>query len=154
MKAAPSLFWRALVAIALMVGFYVLAVAMIVLLLWIPYAEWTYAGRLHVKLVLFCIVGVVIISWSILPRVDRFQAPGPELKPGEYQELFRELVKVARAGPQVRSGPLRRAAGKEARHTPWRKVMARSHLRRPETPASTALAGPCKARWRFAGCAR
>jgi hypothetical protein len=40
-----------------MIGFYILAAAIAGALLYIPYAAWTYAGKLHVKLVFFCILG-------------------------------------------------------------------------------------------------
>jgi hypothetical protein len=43
---------RALLAIALMVGFYVLALAIAFGLLWIPYAEWSYTERIHPKIAL------------------------------------------------------------------------------------------------------
>jgi len=39
--------WRILLAVALMVGFYLFAVAIAFVLLWIPYAEWKYVGSVH-----------------------------------------------------------------------------------------------------------
>lgn len=100
MKAAPFLFCRVVVAIVLMAGFYVLAMGMTALLLWIPYAELTYVGEIHLRLALLCLVGAVVIFWSIIPRIDRFRAPGPELKPEEHPELFSNLVEVARIAGQ------------------------------------------------------
>ncbi len=39
--SSKSLTFRAILAMTLMIGFYVLAVAIIGILLFIPYAEWT-----------------------------------------------------------------------------------------------------------------
>ena len=101
MNESPSLAGRAAVAIVLMIGFYVLAVGLAILLLWIPYAELVYAKRVHPKLLIFCIIGAGMILWSILPRWDKFAAPGPELKPHEHPKLFQELRGIAQATKQA-----------------------------------------------------
>lgn len=72
MEHSQSLARRAALAVALTLGFYLLALAMVSLLLFVPYAEWTYAGRLHLKLALVCVVAAGVIAWSIIPRIDRF----------------------------------------------------------------------------------
>jgi heat shock protein HtpX len=87
-----SLRTRALLAVALTVGFYVLALGLItglVLVAFIPNAP----GRL----IFFCIAGAVIILISIVPRPRRFTPPGPMLNPAGQQRLFAELYGVARA---------------------------------------------------------
>jgi len=94
-NTSQSLARRAVFAVLLTIGFYLLALGMIALLLFIPYAEWTYGRRIHAKLALFCIIGAGIIAWSILPRIDRFIAPGPRLLPEEQPELFKTLRQVA-----------------------------------------------------------
>jgi Zn-dependent protease with chaperone function len=101
MPSSPSLLGRAILAVALMIGFYALALAMAAGLLWLPYAEWTYAHRLHPKLALFCVVGAGAILLSIVPRVDRFEPPGPRLDPAEQPRLFRAVSDVARASNQT-----------------------------------------------------
>lgn len=100
MSSSPSLVGRAALAVALMIGFYVLALAMSAFLLWLPYAEWTYAHRIHPKLALFCVIGAGVILVSIVPRIDRFEAPGPRLEPREQPRLFRQVGEVARAAGQ------------------------------------------------------
>ncbi len=100
MNSSASLASRAMLAVFLMAGFYCLALGISALLLYIPYAEWTYAGRLHIKLALVCIVGAGVILWSILPRLDRFVAPGPQLTPDNHPRLFSELQTIARAVQQ------------------------------------------------------
>lgn len=98
---AQSLVGRALLAVVLSIGFYVLAVAMVAVLFWIPYAEWHYANRLHIKLAVVCVLGGLAVLWSILPRVDHFQAPGPELRAADHPNLFREVQDIARATGQT-----------------------------------------------------
>jgi Zn-dependent protease with chaperone function len=93
---AQSLARRALFAVALTIGFYLLAIVIAALLLFIPYAEWNYAGRLHIKLAFCCVLAGGVILWSIVPRRDRFTPPGPLLLPREQPELFSVLRSVAR----------------------------------------------------------
>jgi heat shock protein HtpX len=88
---------RALIALALMVGFYVLALAVAFGLLWVPYVEWTYLDRINGRLTLACIVGAGIVLWSIVPRRDRFEPPGPRLDQSKQPRLFAEVTDIARA---------------------------------------------------------
>lgn len=100
MEQSQSLARRAMLAVALTAGFYLLALAIAGTLLFIPYAEWTYGGRLHIKIALFCIIGAGVILWSIMPRIDRFTPPGPQLLPEEHPELFAVLRQTARETQQ------------------------------------------------------
>lgn len=96
-----SLFARALLAVALMLGFYVLALSLAAVLLYIPYAELVYLHRVHPKLTLICLAAAGAILWSILPRIDRFTPPGPELLPAAHPELFQLIGCVAQATAQA-----------------------------------------------------
>ena len=69
-------------------------------LLWVPYAVFNYAGRIPVKLALGCLAGAAIILWSVMPRPDRFEAPGPELEPAKHPKLFQMIRGVASATKQ------------------------------------------------------
>ena len=100
-RSHPSLFWRVLLAMGLMVGFYLLAIAVAAGLLYIPYAEITYTRRLHGKLAVGCIIAALTIIWSVLPRVDRFAPPGPRLLPEHHPHLFRELARIAELTEQA-----------------------------------------------------
>jgi heat shock protein HtpX len=100
MSSSASLAGRVVLAVGLMLGFYILAAAMAGALLYIPYAEWTYAGKLHLKLALFCALGAGTILWAILPLPDRFVPPGPSLNPEEHPKLFQTLTGVAKATQQ------------------------------------------------------
>ena len=92
-----SIATRAIMAVLLMVGFYGLALALAAGLLWIPYAEWRYLHLFTGKLALFCIGGAVLILLAIVPRPDRFPAPGPLLVADRHPRLFAELEGLARA---------------------------------------------------------
>lgn len=95
-----SLTTRAIVAVVLMVGFYALSLAIAAALLWIPYAEWIYLDRVHPKIAIACVVGALIILWSIVPRPDRFQAPGPRITATDQPRLFHEIADIANATAQ------------------------------------------------------
>jgi heat shock protein HtpX len=96
----PSLAGRAILALALLIGFYVLAVAVAAGLLYLPYAEWVYVGRLHLKLLLFCGVGAIVILWSLLPRWDRFDPPGPKIDLQRHRRLAELVQRVSSATRQ------------------------------------------------------
>jgi heat shock protein HtpX len=97
---SPSLGLRATLALGLMIGFYGLALGLALGLLWLPYAELTYANQVHPKLAVACLIGAAIILWSIVPRPDRFEAPGPQLQPANHPKLFSMLRGVAAATKQ------------------------------------------------------
>lgn len=97
----PSMFWRALLAVALMVGFYLLAIAIIAGLLGLVYVMVVHGNRVPVKLLLLCIVGAGAIAISIIPRPDKFVPPGPRLLPEKHPRLFAELRAIAKATGQA-----------------------------------------------------
>ena len=70
-----SLAANATLAVVLMFGFYLFALGIIGVLLFIPYATWVYLGSLPLKIAFFCVVGAGVIFYSILPRPDRFIEP-------------------------------------------------------------------------------
>ena len=78
-----------------MIGFYVLAIALAGALVYIPYAEWVYAHRIHYKVAIGCIGAAAVILWSIFPRIDRFAPPGPELRPDRHPGMFKAIREVA-----------------------------------------------------------
>jgi Zn-dependent protease with chaperone function len=92
---------RVVLAILLMVGFYVLAVAVIGSLLWIPYAEYTYLHRLDLRIGLGCIGSAIALALSLVPRRDHFIPPGPLLDEGAEPRLFSFVREVAAATGQA-----------------------------------------------------
>ena len=96
---AQSLTLRAVLALALMVGFYILALAVAGLLLFLVYVQ--IAGRyFNPYLLLICIAGAAVIIWSIIPRSEKFVPPGPRLEPRDHPGLFAELESIARSSGQ------------------------------------------------------
>lgn len=90
---------RAVLAVALMVGFYLLALVLAGALLAVPILEWN-AGVLHLKLDLIAGVAGLTILWAILPRRAPFEAPGPRLVEREHPRLFEEIRRIAQATGQ------------------------------------------------------
>lgn len=102
MALSRSLAARAMLAIALMIGYYVLALAVSAALLWIPYAEFRYLERVDGRIAFACLAGAVTILWALVPRPDRFERPGPQLTPSTAPELFSLIDGVAAATSQPR----------------------------------------------------
>ena len=100
-QSARSLAARAMLAAALMIGFYLLALGVALGLLYVPYAEWTLRHGVTGKLALFCVVGAGLILWAIVPRPDRFAPPGPLLSPRGQYPLLRLVREVAAATGQA-----------------------------------------------------
>jgi len=96
----PSLAGRAVLAVVLLIGFYVFALAIVGGLLYLPYAEVRYLHRID-RLTIGAVIGAGAILWGILPRIDRFQPPGPELSRSDQPRLFATLDDVARASEQA-----------------------------------------------------
>ncbi|MDH4066010.1 MAG: M48 family metalloprotease, partial [Acidobacteriota bacterium] len=98
---AASLAGRALLALLLMIGFYVLALAIAGALVAVPALEVIYLHRLDFRIAMVCLGGAGLIVWSVLPRPDRFEPPGPRLSPAGQPRLFRVLREVAAATGQA-----------------------------------------------------
>lgn len=89
-------------ALLLMVGFYAFSLAIAAGLLWVPYGSYVYLDRVDGRLTLFCIIGAGTILWALVPRIDRFEPPGPRLTPGNAPYLFTIIEGVATATSQPR----------------------------------------------------
>jgi Zn-dependent protease with chaperone function len=100
MSKSNSFLGRIILALILMVGFYLLAIGIAAILILLPVAEIVFANQIHPKIAILCVIGGAMILWSILPRWDRFIAPGPRLSEKEEPELFRALQSVAHATNQ------------------------------------------------------
>ena len=100
MSEIDSLKRRALGAVALTIGFYVLALAISGALLFATYAQFTWFDEVHLKLVALTLVPALLILWSILPRFERFVVPGPQLTERQQPELFALIRDVAAATRQ------------------------------------------------------
>lgn len=99
-SGSPSLLGRAALAIALMVGFYTLALGISAALLLFPYAMGDTSGGIIGRFNVFSVVTAVLILYAIFPRRDRFKAPGPDLAEARNPRLFELLGRVAEATHQ------------------------------------------------------
>jgi Zn-dependent protease with chaperone function len=88
LSSRPSLAGRAFMAVLLLVGFYVLALGIAGALLYAVYAQLAYFDQINLRILLLCVFGAFAIIWSILPRFNRFVAPGPRLLPEQNPALF------------------------------------------------------------------
>lgn len=99
MRKIPSLAGRAMLAIVLMVGFYVLALglcALLGLLIWHNMQSERVSGRL----VLFAAITIGIVLWSTFPRRLTFPDPGVPLRSERQPDLWRLICSVAQAAGQ------------------------------------------------------
>ena len=78
-----------------MVGFYVLALVIAGALIAIPFAEYSALHRVDVRLAFFGLVGGAAILKAIVPRIDRFDPPGPQLTAHAQPRLFAAIEDVA-----------------------------------------------------------
>jgi heat shock protein HtpX len=92
---------RAVLAIALMVSFYLLALGVAAALLWLAYIDIVRARHPAFRLIAFCVVGAGSVLWAIVPRRDRFEAPGPAVTAQDQPDLFKLIHQVAHATSQA-----------------------------------------------------
>src|SRR5262245_5435952 len=96
-----GLAFRVAIAIALMVGFYGLALVVVAALALLPVLEFRLLHRVEPRLVVFSVVGAFLILTAIFPRREPFRAPGAALSPGTQPRLFTQLTEIARAVGQA-----------------------------------------------------
>jgi Zn-dependent protease with chaperone function len=89
------MFGRVVVAFGLMIGFYVLAIAIAAGLLWLAVQQGS-ERRVNGRAIALCLATAGLILWSIVPRRDRFVPPGPRLDRDREPRLFELLDGVAR----------------------------------------------------------
>ena len=99
--SAAWLAQRALLAIGLMVGFYVFSLAIAVGLIAVPYAEWRFVGRVELRLAAVCLGAAFTVLWALVPRSDTFEVPGPRLDGSAHPSLFQMIRQVAAATGQA-----------------------------------------------------
>ena len=88
---------RAVLALALWVGFYVLGLALVLGLLWIPWASIHYQGSIGIA-GLACGAAALWIAWALVPPFPRSKsddAPTP-LSPSAHPRLFAMLGELSR----------------------------------------------------------
>lgn len=80
-----------------MVGFYAMAFGIVGFCYAVSAAMILGGGEVPIKLVIILLLMGTVVLWSVVPRWDRFTAPGPRLIEQEHPKLFRVLREVAHA---------------------------------------------------------
>ena len=96
---SPSVGFRAVLALGLMIGFYALALGLAGSLLWVPYAALNYAYRIPAKLALGCLVGGIVMTMR--------QARIAEATHDEVRSISNALVSAAPISDGSRIGKKR-----------------------------------------------
>lgn len=95
MARSQSLARRALLALGLMIGFYLLALAISAALVAVPVLEYRWRGRVNAQIAFACLGAAGAVLWALVPRRDRFEPPGPRLTRARYPHFFAMLDEVA-----------------------------------------------------------
>ena len=90
-----SLTVRAIVALTLLVGFYLFAIGLGLVLFAIPVALVVWGNRISPKLFLICWAAGGTLLWNVVPRLTTFEPPGPLLDEKEEPGLFAFIRDVA-----------------------------------------------------------
>jgi heat shock protein HtpX len=99
---------RALFAVFGFVAFYAVTAGAIVGLVWLGITSLGWLEHIRngkAMLLIVCAAGgcglaAAVLAWSALPRFDKFEPPGPELKESQQPELFALIREVAAATKQ------------------------------------------------------
>lgn len=93
---------QAVIALFLAAAFYVAALISAAGLVWAGYGLGTTITHIRGRGIIMIIVGAlaligagIVVVWSILPRWQRFIAPGPELDRQKQPQLFKEIDRIA-----------------------------------------------------------
>jgi Zn-dependent protease with chaperone function len=92
---------RALVAVALFLGFYATGVGTAAALLWLPWAQMHYTGSVDVAGI-FCALAVLYVLWALVPPWRRWVDPGLALTPEEQPRLHALVGDLARRAGHAR----------------------------------------------------
>lgn len=100
MTANESMASRALLALMLMLGFYLLVVVIVAGLVVIPLLLFTKSPAIAIKIGIPCWIVAYVIVRSALPRFGSYETPGVEITAEQQPELFSMVREVARKTSQ------------------------------------------------------
>jgi heat shock protein HtpX len=95
-RGSRSLLARAALALLLMAGFYVLALAILVGLGFVIFLQTT-SGRGPIGITVLALLGILAILSGILPRREKFVPPGPRVTSDDQPRVFQEIRRIAEA---------------------------------------------------------
>jgi heat shock protein HtpX len=98
---------RAIFAVLGFVGFYLVTAVSVVGLFSLGLVLFRFLGDISGRGIILiallgcgCMIAAAVLAWSALPRLDKFEPPGPELKETSHPELFAMIRGVAKATGQ------------------------------------------------------
>ncbi|MGO8815808.1 MAG: M48 family metallopeptidase [Terriglobia bacterium] len=99
LPARRSLAGWAVLALGLVVGFYLLTLLLATVFIYLPYQILSQSGGglENLPLFLFGLLMAGTLLWSLMPRRDKFKAPGPVLQAARHPRLFAEIELLATA---------------------------------------------------------
>jgi Zn-dependent protease with chaperone function len=98
-KRGPSMTGRAIEAIALLVGFYVLAIVIALFLIATPILEIVYLDRIHFYLLAVAFGGLGLL-WALVPRREPWVEPGIRFDASTQPQLWAAITSVAHRANQ------------------------------------------------------
>jgi Zn-dependent protease with chaperone function len=104
MTDGSSIARRAVIALLLTIGFYFLAITIALGTIVLPFIVAYFTGHVILKLVIVCVIAGGTILIAIIPRRDKFEPPGPLLKPEQNPRLFEIIEDTAAATEQEMPG--------------------------------------------------
>jgi Zn-dependent protease with chaperone function len=97
LAARPSLAVWAALAMALVAFSYVFTLLLAAACVYLPFLLLSAYAGFHTLAVFVCgVVMSIVMLWSLVPRRDKFSAPGPRLHASEHPRLFSELEGIAK----------------------------------------------------------
>lgn len=94
-----SMFWWAVLAAMMIVGFYVLSIALAVVCVVAP--SLLFLTSFNILYIILMLIGGLLtaatVLWSIVPRRDKFTPPGPVLRADKHPGLFSQISAMAKA---------------------------------------------------------
>jgi Zn-dependent protease with chaperone function len=90
----------AVLAMVMVIVSYILILLLAGACVYLPYLLVSRSESGSSQVLLLFLFGIAVAGamlWSLVPRPDRFSAPGPLLQPAEHPRLFRELEQIAGA---------------------------------------------------------
>jgi heat shock protein HtpX len=95
MQQGPSLVGRALLALALTVVFYVLAIAAVAVLVGLPIGRWATGHGFPIFIGIAMVFSGLSILFALVPRRQKFHPPGPALTKEDQPRLLGLVEEVA-----------------------------------------------------------
>ena len=93
-----SLMLFAILAIVMVFFSYLFTILLAMASVYVPFLIVSHSASLQTVLLLAGgVVMAGIMLWSLIPRRDRFQAPGPLLEPARHPRLFAEIEHIAKS---------------------------------------------------------